>query len=234
MIADVDQMRLVGQRTVIDAQQHQQGDEAEHDAIDLRLDDAASTRPWRCRSARGRRRRGSTPRSAAPSRRDGKAVVRTRRSVRPWCRRARAGSRDDRRRSSIGGQIGIRLGRGGGAGTGAGGQCRKRQPVLLRKVRLDDVLGDRGAEVSVLVVFAEDHARQSRGCPSARRTRTSRDRAGRDRVPRAACRPSIEITCAVPVLPATSRPGMRARPPVPVGVHHHPEAVVQRGQRRRA
>ena len=35
------QMRLVGQRSIVDAQRHHQGDEAERDAVDLRLDDAA-------------------------------------------------------------------------------------------------------------------------------------------------------------------------------------------------
>ena len=35
-------------------------------------------------------------------------------------------------------------------------------------------------------------------------------------LPLAACAPSSEITCAVPVLPDTSRPAIRASPPVPV------------------
>ncbi len=56
--------------------------------------------------------------------------------------------------------------------------------------------------------------RRSAGCRAARRTRTSRCRAG-PRLPRAAARPWFEMTWAVPVLPETSWPAMRARPPVP-------------------
>ena len=57
--------------------------------------------------------------------------------------------------------------------------------------------------------------RQSPGCRAARRTRTSRGRAGRVSSCRASRRPVFEITCAVPVLPQTSLPSIRARPPVP-------------------
>ena len=58
--------------------------------------------------------------------------------------------------------------------------------------------------------------RQSAGCRAARRTRTSRCRAGPCRSCRAAARaPWFEITCAVPVLPDTSLPAIRALPPVP-------------------
>src|SRR5687768_4923149 len=51
--------------------------------------------------------------------------------------------------------IWIRLGR---ARRRNGSQRRKRAPFLLGEIRLDHVLGDRRAQVAVLVVLAEDDA----------------------------------------------------------------------------
>ena len=49
-----------------------------------------------------------------------------------------------------------------GSGVAAGGSTGSGLPFLLGEVGLDQVLGDRGAQVAVLVVLAEDHARDLR------------------------------------------------------------------------
>ena len=87
-----------------------------------------------------------------------------------------------------------------------GGQHRQRPPFLLREVGLDHVLGDRRAEVAVLAVLGEDHAGDLRVV--ARREEHEPAVVAQVLVGalRARCLPWIEITCAVPVLPATSRP----------------------------
>ena len=148
-------------------------------------------------------RRAPAPRRAAPSRCGSRGGVRTsvRSRLRPRCSASRWPRRRPASATSIGGSVGIGVGSGGGAGTGAGWQRRQRPPFLLREVRLDDVLGDRRAEVAVLVVLAEDHAGDLRVV----RRREEHEPAVvaqvavRCRAPPA--RPWFEITCAVPVLP---------------------------------
>ena len=83
-------------------------------------------------------------------------------------------------------------------------RCRARAARSARRRR-------RGPPCS-----SEHDAGDLAGCRAARRTRTSRCRGSpcRRSWPRAAL-PAFEITCAVPVLPETSCPSIRARPPVP-------------------
>ena len=74
---------------------------------------------------------------------------------------------------------------------------------------------DRARRSGRAAVLQRRPRRRSSGCRAARRRRTSRCRAGPCRCRAAASRPWFEMTWAVPVLPQTSCPVIRARPPVP-------------------
>ena len=103
-----------------------------------------------------------------------------------------------------------------GLGSGAGiDELRQRLAVLLGEVGLHDVLRDRRRGRAVLVVLAENDAgdfgivaRREEDEPAVV-AEVALGTAGGFPAARS------EITWAVPVLPETSLPGMRARPPVP-------------------
>ena len=92
-------------------------------------------------------------------------------------------------------------------------QRRQRLAFLLREERLEHVLA-RSARRPIRGCRARrTRCRQSADGRAARRTRRSRGRARPFARRRLA--PVSDTTCAVPVLPDTSLPSMRARPPVP-------------------
>ena len=153
---------------------------------------AVDHRDARARTAPGWRR-------AAPSRCGSRAVVRTRRRCPP------VGPRPPLRVRVlvIETELLVR------------GRRRQRPALLLREERVENVMRDRAPRSARACRARGRRRRQSAGCRAARRTRTSRCRAGPCRAGRGRRPRCCEITCAVPVLPETSWPWIRARPPVP-------------------
>ncbi len=232
-IAEVDPVGLVGEGAVVDAQ----------------ADDQRDAGRARCRRSASRRCRDAPPvravdldepdqaerhhrRPAWPSRRGSRAGVRT--SLLPRMRRAPdSGARCRRLASAT--VIGAAPAANRDPDSAAPARRlavsdRQRPAFLLRVIGLDHVLGDGRAEIAVLVVLAEDHAGDLRIVLRGEEDEPAVVAQVRSAAVRRAL-PSFEITCAVPVLPDTSRPAMRARPPVPLRVDDHPQAVVQRRER---
>ena len=216
--------------------------EAEHDAVDLRHVELRRPRPWRCKSGEADQAQRQRSRRASPSRCGSRGVART------WQLSPRD-SRTDRRtpsaadlalRSAVTGvgrhrrRIGIcadhcrrRIGSRALAGFGA---RRHRPAFLLREVRVDDVTWRPARRFARASRVRRRRRRRSVGLSRGAKN-TNQPLSRRSRLAlRAARRPWFEMTCAVPVLPATSLPATRARPPVPRAVDHHPHPVANRLQ----
>ena len=230
----VDEVRLVGERTVVDGEADEQRDEAERDAVHLRHVEARR-RPWRCRSGRRRSGRARGWPRASPSQRGSRGVVRTCLPRQPRDSRTGIGRTPFEQRD-----LALRFGRslvisrhrrriGILARTTVAGGVGEVEPHLLRLRRAAAADGRpasrrtcRGCDARPTRRLARasrvrgTRCRRSSGCRAARRT-TNQPLSRRSlRFPRAAARPWFEITCAVPVLPATSLPCDRALvPPVP-------------------
>ena len=94
-------------------------------------------------------------------------------------------------------------------------QHRQRPAFLLGEIGLDDVLGDRRGEEPCSPCSAKIDAGDLRVVARREEHEPAVVAQVLAALPRRARRPWFEITCAVPVLPATSRPAIRRAPPVP-------------------
>lgn len=95
---------------------------------------------------------------------------------------------------------------------------RTRASFELGEMRVDDVARDRRGQYPCSACSASTTPAiwgRSRGAKNANQPWSRRSRSV---LPAAARPPSSEMTCAVPVFPATSRPSRRARPPVPAAL----------------
>ena len=157
----------------------------------------AASRRSCCKSSTRRSRRAGARRRAAASRCGNTGGVRTSSTGLPgWSRRARTGpaSRGACRRASAAAAVAsLPSSRGTSAARASRSMPRWRCGCHAPKTR----------------------RRRFPDCHAGRRRRTSRDRGG-SWSSRAAARPWFEITCAVPVLPQTSLPGIAARLAVPL------------------
>ncbi len=118
------------------------------------------------------------------------------------------------------------VGSGGGTGGAGGGYGGIGLPSFFGEVGVDHVPGDRRGARAVLGVLGEDHARDL-GILGRREEDEEPVVAQVALGPARALLALIEMTCAVPVFPATSRPSRRARPPVPAALTtiHNPSCT---------